>query len=140
MSIIVPLNYSAAGIDFTTRFVRSTTVVGSPALAAETIVASVTIPNNVAVVQGVRLEGFVAFTVGTSGVSATVQVRQTSTSGTSVVSTGALTVVATDLYAIPILGFDTAPAQGQVYKLTLTIGSGAAQSAVSAVYLGAMPF
>ena len=139
MSSVVPIQVSGAAVDLSTRYAGSTAVVTSPALAAETIIASVTIPNNIQVASGVRLYGWAAFTVGTGGVSATLKLRQTSTSGATVVSSGALTVVATDLYAIPIMGFDTAPAQGQVYKLTLTIGSGAAASTVSAVLLDATP-
>lgn len=138
MSQYEPTRTSARAIDLSARIAASTAVVASPTGSSETIVASVTLPNNVQVYNGVEIVGFAAFTVGTSGASATVIVRQTSTAGTSVATTGALTVTATDLYSVYVAGFDTAPAAGQVYKLTLTVGSGAAASTVSAVYLRAL--
>lgn len=138
MSNYEPTALSARAIDLSARIAASTAVVASPTGSSETIVASVTLPNNVQVYNGVEIVGFAAFTVGTSGVSATVIVRQTSTAGTSVATTGALTVTATDLYSVYVAGFDTAPAAGQVYKLTLTVGSGGATSTVSAVYLRAL--
>jgi hypothetical protein len=140
VSAYEPITESAVHIDLTTRYAESTAIVASPALAAETIVASVTIPNNAQVIQGVKVHGWVAFTAGTSGVSANLRVRQTSTSGATVVTSGAVTVVAANLYTLSVVGFDTAPAQGQIYKLTLTIGSGAAQSTDSAVFLDAIPY
>lgn len=138
MSIYEPTLLSARGIDLSARFAASSAIVGSPAGSSETIVASVTLPNNVQVYSGVEIVGFAAFTVGTSGVSADLIVRQTSTSGTAVAATGALTVTAADLYSVYVAGFDTAAAAGQVYKLTLTVGSGGAASTVSAVYLRAL--
>lgn len=123
-------------VDMSSRIVASTTVVGSPALAAETTVATVSIPSNVTLGLGVLLFGFVAFTVGTSGVSATVQIRRTNTGGTAIVTSGATTVVAANLIARDVLGLDTGPTlPGQVYVLDLTIGSGGAVSTVSSVAL-----
>lgn len=138
MSQYVPERLSARGINLSDRVVASTAVVGSPALAAETIVASVTIPSDLQAFSGVLLIGWAAFTVGTSGASAQLIIRQTGTSGTAVADSGAVTVAAGDLYGPTIVGFDTAPAAGQVYKLTLTIASGAAESTVSAVGLTAV--
>lgn len=138
MSIYEPTLLSARGIDLSARFAASSAIVGSPAGSSETIVASVTIPSNVQVYNGIELVGFAAFTVGTSGASATLTLRQTSTSGTSIATTGAVTVTAGNLISHYLGGIDTAPAAGQVYKLTLTIGSGAAASTVSAVYLRAL--
>ena len=138
MSSVIPITASATGLDLSSRHAGSVTVVGSPATSGETIVASITIPSTPAIVSGVRLEGWCAFTAGTNGVGATLKLRQTSTSGATIATSGAMTIVATDLYGFTILGFDSAPAAGQVYKLTLTIASGSATSAVSAVYLGAL--
>lgn len=126
------------GIDLSPRVITSTSVVGSPATNAQTIVASVTLPKGLTIVEGVDLLGWAAFTVGTSGASATGIIRQTGTSGTSIATTGALTVTATNLVTVQVAGFDSSPSDGQVYKLTLTIGSGAAESTVSAVYLRAI--
>jgi hypothetical protein len=138
MSSTAPIVYSAAGLDLSPRHAGSTAIVASPTANAETIVASMTLPSGVAVESGVRLIGWVAFTAGTSGVSANVRIRQTSVTGTAIVASGALTVVAADLYAFSVFGFDTAPPSPGVYKLTLTIGSGGATSTVSAVYLAAL--
>ena len=134
-----PIEYSALGIDLSPRVRTSSAVVGSPAAGAETIVASLTLDKGLTIVSGVLLVVTVAFTVGTNGVTAEVKLRQTDTSGTTVATTGATTVVATNLVERALMGFDTAPAAGQVYKATLTIGSGSAASAVSAVCLLAIP-
>lgn len=139
MSTPVPITVNAAEMDFSSRWVVSTTVVASPADNTETIIASVIIPDNVQIFTGVRVTGWAAFTVGTSGVSANLKVRRTNVSGTTVAATGATTVAATDLVERSIVCLDTAVPAGTIYKLTLTIGSGAAASTVSAVFLDAMP-
>lgn len=135
MSQYVPERLDARSINLTNRFVSSSTVVASPALAAETIVASVTLPTQVQTFSSVFLIGWAALTVGTSGVSIQAKLRQTGTSGTTLADSGALTATAGDLYSPSIVGFDASPAAGQVYKLTLTIASGVAESTVSAVGL-----
>lgn len=136
-----PIKLDSTFVDLSQRFKRSTTVVASPALAAETIIASVTIPDDLAVASGVRLEGWAAFTVGTTGVSTQLRIRQTNVAGTVKADTGALTggVAAAALLAQDVIGFDTAPAlPGQVYVLTLQVASATAASTVSAVYLSAI--
>lgn len=133
-----PIQYSAEHIDLGPRFFYSETVAGSPAAASETTICTVTISGDLAFSQGVLLEGWFSFTVGTSGVSATVKIRRTNTSGSTIVTTGALTVTAANLYQYDIRGVDEAPTlPGQVYVLTLTVGSGAAASTVSAAALTA---
>lgn len=138
MSQYAPERLDARGINLASRIVSSNTVVASPALAAETIIASITLPLNVQSFQAVELVGWVAYTVGTSGVSAELKIRQTDTSGTVIADSGATFSTATHLEARDVIGMDTTPGAGQVYKLTLTIGSGAAVSTVSAVYLRAL--
>lgn len=134
-----PIQYSGEHVDMSPRFFYSQAVAGSPALAAETIICTLTATGDLAVVKGVCLEGWFSFTVGTSGVSATVKLRQTNTSGTTIATTGALTVTAGNLYSFGIQGIDTAPVlPSQVYVMTLTVGSGAAASTVSAAVLTAM--
>lgn len=130
---------SAAVLDMSPRFAQSSAVAGSPALAAITSVCALTIPafGNLTVVSGVQLEGWVAFTVGTSGVSAKLDIRQTGVAGAVIATTGLLTVVATNLDAFAVQGIDTAPLVAGVYVLALTIGSGAAVSTVSAAQLTA---
>jgi hypothetical protein len=133
-----PITQSAARIDLTDRIFQSSAVAGSPAAGSITTVCSVTwSPQDFpAMLSGVELEGFAAFTVGTSGISAKLDIRRTSTVGTLVATTGALTVVAANLVSLSIQGWDTvASAPGQVWVLCLTIGSGAATSTVSAAQL-----
>jgi hypothetical protein len=137
-SVLGIINESAAHVDLSSRFHDTTVVAASPALAAETIVASLTILDAIQQTAGIRLQGMAAFTVGTSGVGATLRIRETNVSGSVVASSGAVTVVAADLYNASVVGFDTAGVlPGQTYVLTLQVASGAAASTVSAVWLGA---
>lgn len=136
----VPLTETSSGIDLTQRIASTKTVVASPALAAETIIAQLTVNTDETILSGILLRGFVAFTVGTSGTAATLRIRQTNVTGTVVATTGALTggIAAGNLVAETILGVDASPAStGQVYVLTLQITAGAAASTVSAVELDA---
>ena len=128
------IQYSGEHVDLSPRVVQSAAVTGSPALAAETIVATSPALGDLAVGLGVLVLAMAAFTVGTSGVSATLRLRRTNVAGTVVFNSGALSVTAGNLYCLDVQGFDTGPTlPGQVYVLTLQIGSGAAASTVSAV-------
>jgi hypothetical protein len=131
-----PIKQSVIFTDLSGRFQSTQTVVGSPALAAETIIGSLAIAGfgDTAIVSGIQFDGWAAFTVGTSGVSATMRIRQTNAAGTVVATTGALTVVAANLVQINVQGFDALPGVA-TYVMTLQIGSGAAVSTVSAVSL-----
>lgn len=124
--------------DLSSRLVQTNTVSASPAAGAETIIGTLVIPdfNNIPLAFGVKLEGYCAVTIGTSGVSATLRIRQTNVAGTVIVSSGALTVVAGNLVAPSVMGSDALPGVG-TYVLTLAIGSGAATSTVSALTLAA---
>lgn len=133
-----PINISGRGLDLSPRVVVSATVAASPAAGTETTICTVTIPANLAIQTGVILNGWAAYTVGTSGTAATLKIRQTNTSGTTVASTGALSNHAAGVLAADdVNGLDTAPSGAQVYVLTLLIASGAATSTVSACYLSA---
>jgi hypothetical protein len=134
-----PIRQSIVPVDISERFPSTKVVAASPALAAETIIASLTLPGfgDTAVVSGIQFDGWAAFTVGTSGVSATMRVRQTNVAGTVVATTGALTVVAANLVQISVQGFDATPGVA-TYVLTLQIGSGAAPSTVSSLSLQAV--
>jgi len=133
-----PILITSQAIDLSARFRGTTTVVASPAASSETIIASVTLSDAMQVISNVKLFGWAAFTVGTNGVSAKLNVRKTDVSGTIVGTTGALTVTAANLVAFSCPALDTgATLPGQVYVLTLTIGSGSATSTVSAVNLRA---
>lgn len=132
----VPISLSAAGVDLSPRLQQTKAVTASPTDATETIIATLTLVGDIAVVSGIALFGWAAFTAGTNGVSATLKLRRTNASGTTVASSGAVTAVAASLYGPSILGFDTGPTMpGQVYVLTLTVGSASAGSTVSAVEL-----
>ena len=133
----VPIQYSAASVDLSARIANSATVVGSPAAGSITSVCALTFPNfgNITNITGVYLEALVAFTVGTSGISAKLDIRQTGTSGAVIATTGATTVVAGNLYALATQGVDTAALAAGVWIAALTIGSGAATSTVSSVSL-----
>lgn len=135
-----PIRQSVIDHDLSARVAQSAAVVGSPALAAETIIASVTVARygDLPIVSGVLLIGWCAFTAGTSGVSGQLRIRQTAVNGTLIADSGAVTVTAANLYAPAIVGFD-AGAGAAVYKLTLQVASGAAVSTVSAVNLVAIP-
>lgn len=128
---------SAVGLDLSARMAQSSVVVASPAANAITSVCALTVSgfSNLQVALGVQLEGFVAFTVGTLGASAKLDIRQTGTSGAVIATTGATTVTAGDLYTISIQGLDTGPLSAGVWILALTIGSGTATSTVSATQL-----
>jgi len=132
---------SALGVDLSPRVVQSNTVAASPSAATETTICTITIPAAASQASGILLFGFAAFTVGTSGASANLKIRQTGTSGTTISATGATTggITAGNLVDMNVQGFDAAGVlPGQVYVLTLTVGSGAATSTVSAASLVAL--
>lgn len=133
-----PIAQSITNHDLSSRFQGTSTVVASPTAATETIIGSLTLANfgDIAVVSGIRLHGWAAFTAGTNGVSANLRIRETNASGTIVAATGAVTVTAANLYAMDVLGADAAPGV-VLYVLTLTVGSGSAASTVSACHLSA---
>src|SRR6185437_17377 len=126
-------------LDLSKRLPVTTTVGASPAGSSETIIGTLTIPSfaDIAVVSGIIVQGWAAYTVGTSGTAVTLKIRQTNVSGTTVASTGALTRAATNLAADDVNGFDSGAGAG-VYVLTMTVTGGAAASTVSALYLGAV--
>src|SRR6266571_4626677 len=136
-----PITRNVLGLDLSGRFFFTTTVVASPAAAAETIIASLTIPANIAAVTGVDLTGWAAYTVGTSGTAVQLRLRQTAVAGTLVAASGALTGSqhgAAILTVDDIQGLDTTPVfPGQVYVLTMQVTAGSAASTVSAVFLSA---
>jgi hypothetical protein len=136
-----PINEAADAIDLSPRFIRSAVVVASPALAAETIIAQSPAVGDVAIMQGVRLSGWAAFTVGTTGTAVRLRLRQTNVAGTVVADTGALTagIAAAALVSQDVEGFDAAAvAPAQVYVLTLQVTGGSAVSTVSAVMLSGL--
>ena len=138
---VEPIARSALALDLSPRFAVYTTVDASPSAASETVVATLTIANfaNIAVVSGVWLSAWLAFTVGTSGANVTLKIRQTNISGTVVATTGVLTggVAAGNLLAQDVEGFDSGAGKLS-YCVTLTVGSAAAASTVSAAVVKAI--
>lgn len=133
-----PIRFSGVDVDLASRIAVSATVVASPAAAAETIIASVTLPNGFRAAEQVLLDGWASLTVGTNGASARYRIRRTDINGTVVADTGALTggVAAAGLVAQDIAGVDQTSVA--VYVLTLLVGSASAPSTVSAVRLSAI--
>jgi hypothetical protein len=134
-----PIRFDAAALDLSPRVFHTTTVATSPAAGTIAAIASLTIPGVLALVKAVYLFGQASWTVGTNGVTGLLQIRQTGVSGTVVGTTGAATVVATNLVSQSVIGVDTgAVLPGQVYVLALTVGSGSAESTVGFVRLAAL--
>jgi hypothetical protein len=135
-----PITLNAGRMDLTDRIVENHTVSASPALAAITTVSTLTWnpQSSPTVVYGAFLSVECALTIGTSGVSALGQIRRGTSTGTVIASTGAVTVVAGNLYSLSTQGVDqVAFAPGQAWVFCLTIASGGAQSTVSSVALWA---
>src|SRR5690348_1860095 len=88
-----PIQVNGGAVDLSSRVQVTTTVGASPALAAETIIGTLTLAGftTLQVTTGIDLAGWAAFTVGTSGTAVTMRIRQTNVSGTVVATTGALT-------------------------------------------------
>ena len=136
---------SANTLDLGPRVVSSSTIVGSPATNAETVVCSITgLDGQLSASNGVFLSGVASLTVGTSGTAVTVRIRTGTTAGagTVVASTGALTggIAAGNLISQDLQGFDTAASGGAAiastsYCLTVQVTGGAATSTVSATNL-----
>ena len=142
------ISRSGKSVDFSPRFATSSTVVGSPATNAETVVCSISgIPTDTPVMSGVWLSGDASFTVGTSGTAVRLRIRTGTTagSGTVVADTGALTggVSAGNLLSQDVQGTDTTSTGGVSaasgsYCLTLQVTGGAATSTVSQTNLIAL--
>ena len=136
-----PIRADSINLDLTKRIQVYATVDASPATNAETIIATLNLTSfaDIAVISGIRLSGWAAFTVGTSGTAVTMRIRQTNVSGSVKANTGALTggISAGNLIAQDVEGFDSGAGVG-TYVLTLQVTGGAATSTVSALILQAI--
>jgi hypothetical protein len=132
-----PIQETAARIDISPRIFFSTTVAASPSAATETTICTLTLSNDLAIVSGVLLYGWAAFTVGTNGTACNLKIRRTDTAGATVAATGATTggIAAAALVDMNVNGIDTGGTNTQVYVLTLTVTGGSAASTVSACNL-----
>lgn len=118
----------------------SNVIIGSPALAAETIIAT-TGPLGLAVDNAqVVLLAFIDLTIGTSGTALTLRLRRgTTLTGTQVNVGQAMTVTAGNLVHWSTIDTDQPGiAAGLQYTLTAQVTGGAAASTVSDVSLVAM--
>lgn len=136
-----PISYDSQRLDLSKRVQVYSTVDASPAAGSETVVATLTLAGfaDTALISGVALSGWCAITIGTSGASLRMRIRQTSIGGAVKADTGALTggIAAGNLVAQDVEGFDSGAGVG-VYVLTVTVGSGAAASTISALKLQAI--
>lgn len=132
----VPIQQGAASLDLSPRIFKSEVVAASPAAAAETIICSVVVQGDLSTALGVVLLGWATYTVGTNGTAVTFKIRQTDTSGTVVVTSGAETATAATLASKVAMGVDDGQVIArQVYVLTMTVTAGSAASTVSAATL-----
>jgi hypothetical protein len=118
----------------------STAVLGSPATSAETAIVTLpgfTPPSDTDVVL---LFGWLAFTVGTSGVSTRARIEQgAAAGGTAVGDTGLVSATAAKLVTLVVFATDTPGVVNNFqYTMTLIVGSGAAISTVSQAALFAI--
>lgn len=126
----------ASRVLLSTALFQTTAVTGSPAAAAETVVATLTVPQGIRADQSVYLLGWMTLTVGTNGTALTVKIRRTTVAGTTVATSGAEGATAAALVSRNIIGVDAPGLQsGMVYVMTLTVTAGSAASTVSAVGL-----
>ena len=137
-----PVRVSAKTVDLSQRFFVTNTVVASPALAAETIIAQLpAIPGDTVLAAGVLLNGWAAYTVGTTGNAVRFRIRETGLAGTIVGDTGALTGSqhgAGILSADDVTAFDPTLPAGGVYVLTMQVSAATAASTVSQTVLQAI--
>lgn len=130
------IRLASSALDLSQRVGETATVAASPALAAETVIATLTLPTDEVVERGCILIGYAAYLVGAGGTTVTFRIRETNISGNIVGATGAMNVTAADVRSTTLLGFDsTVGAAGTVYVLTMQVANGAAESTVSAAEL-----
>lgn len=116
----------------------SSTIVGSPAAAAETVICQTPAITVDFTARLVYLTSAVNMTVGTSGTAVTLRLRRTGLTGTLVIASPALTAVAANIISIGIDTTDTpGDLSGLVYVLTAQVTAGAATSTIGTVALAA---
>lgn len=136
-SVLAAIEQNSGHVDLSARFKDNATVAASPSGSTETIICTLpAIPNAIQQGSGIRLFAWAALTVGTNGTAVELKIRRTDASGTTVVSSGALTAVAANLMYVSASGLDVGVVlPGQVYVATLTVTGGSDASTVSAVHL-----
>jgi hypothetical protein len=127
---------SGAVVDLSRRFRSTSTVGASPAAAAETVIGTLTIADDLVIASGIEVEAWAAWTVGGSGTNTNLRIRQTNLAGTIIAATGGLTTAAAALFAATVQGLDAAPVlPNPVYVLTMQVTAAVATSTVSALQI-----
>jgi hypothetical protein len=118
----------------------STTVVGSPAAAAETVICTTPPLNPPSDASNIIVIGMYQIQTGTNGTTVNTRIRQGATAAGLVVSGfPGLTVVATQVYTPSILAIDTPGlVAGLQYSMSAQVGAATAVSTVSSLALLAM--
>lgn len=131
-----PIQTNVGHVDLTQRLQATTAVASSPTGSAETTIATLTIPHNVQVVTGIRLEGWAAFVASTGTTSVRLRIRQATATGSTVADSGAVASTASAVGFVSTFGFDAAAVlPNQTYVMTLTVGAAGTASTASSVYL-----
>lgn len=114
-------------------------ITASPALAAETVVATLPGVTLDSASRHVLLEAWIAWTVGTTAATGQLRIRQSTLTGTVVANSGILTqLTAAGLRTDSVFGIDQpGDVAGFTYVLTLQVPAATAISTISAAYLHA---
>lgn len=112
----------------------STTIVASPALAAETIVGQVAVTTDAASL--VAMMGFITYTVGTTGTAGRLRIRADSLTGTVVADSGALTATAANVVSALAVGSPAAAEiASRLFVMTLQVTAATAASTLTSLLL-----
>lgn len=134
MSSIAYITSTADKIDLSNRIIANTTVANTPAGATETTIASVSVPNGIAIQSGVLVRCTVnRLTTAGSTATALFTIKR----GTTAIMTGgAVPVSATaEVGPFDVQTWDATPGSAPTYNITLTLASagGAASNLVLCV-------
>jgi hypothetical protein len=118
----IPIHTSAAWLDLSPRVQAKNTPLLAPGLNSETVIMTLTLPSEPAIVAGVQLQA------ATDSTTQELRIRRTDRTGTLVVAGGAQPVTPGALLNRSLLTFDPLPVPSQqVYVLTSeSVGASAA--------------
>ncbi|HEY4441643.1 MAG TPA: hypothetical protein VGN14_14385 [Candidatus Elarobacter sp.] len=132
--------YNSRLLDLTARVACAVTVGASPSAAAETVIGTLNCSTGLTFGLGMIIQGWCTITIGGSGTSIRLRVRQTNISGAVVADSGVVTagIVAGNVTTQDAGGLDTAPPAGGVYVLTALVGAAVSGSTVGALQIFAI--
>lgn len=118
----------------------TSTVAGSPAAAAETVIATVGPISPSIDGASILLIGWFNFLMGTSGTGYNLRIRQGSTVTGTVIAqyTSIVVLAAANAHSPSIFAVDSAAGAEQLYSLTLTCNAASATSTVQSVFFACM--